>query len=307
MAEWSPEIDVNEALAAALIGEQFAALAGERVRALASGWDNAVFTVGEPPRWAFRFPRRAVAVPGVRREIALLADIAPFLSVPIPVPRWVGEPSVRSGYPWPFFGATLIDGAEPADVVLADTSRRELGAGLGATLRALHAPALMRRVGDRLPYDPNRRGDMPFRVAATRKRLDQLGRSGLWEPPPSVSTLLDAAAELPPADAAVVAHGDLHLRHVLLDPGGRLAGIIDWGDLCRADASIDLPLYWSLLDPPGRTAFLEAYGDIPDAALLRSRVLAIFLCAALALYAADEAMTALRREAVAGLDRTVMD
>jgi aminoglycoside phosphotransferase (APT) family kinase protein len=305
MAEWTPDFEVDSALATALIAEQFPALADARVTPLGAGWDNAVFAVGDPPEWAFRFPRRAVAVPGVRREIAALPDLAPLLPVAIPAPRWVGRPSPAAGYPWPFFGAPLIAGAEPADAIPSDEERAAIGAQLGAALHALHDPALVARLGANLPIDPNRRGDMPFRAATTLAWLDRLERAGLWYRRPSVQRILDEAGQLPPPRATVVAHGDLHVRHLLVADGGRLTGIIDWGDLCVADPGIDLSLYWSFLPPSARSVFLDAYGPVTDAALLRARVLALFLSAALVAYAADVGLPALGDEALAGLERTL--
>ena len=305
MAEWSPDLDVDAGLAAALIAEQFPELAGSPVEPLGAGWDNAVFAVGDPPRWALRFPRRAVAVPGVKREIAVLPRLAPLLPVAIPAPRWVGEPSADLGYPWPFFGAPLIRGHEPAEAAPSDEDRAAVGAQVGTVLRVLHDPAIAARLGGGLPEDPNRRADMPYRAAGTREWLERLERAGLWNRPPSVDGLLDKAAALPPAPATVVAHGDLHVRHLLVADGGQLTGIIDWGDLCRADPSIDLSLYWSFLPPRARPEFLDAYGAVAQAALLRARVLALFLSAALAVYAAEERLPALRAEALAGLDRAL--
>ncbi len=305
MAEWTPDLDVDTGLAAALIEDQFPELAGSPVEPLGAGWDNAVFAVGDPPEWAFRFPRRAVAVPGVKREIAVLPRLAPLLPVAIPAPRWVGGPSERRGYPWPFFGAPLIEGHEPAEAPLSDEDRVAIGAQVGTVLHVLHDPAVAARLGSGLPEDPNRRADMPFRAAATLDWLGRLERAGLWNPPPSVHGLLAEAAALPPAPATVVAHGDLHVRHLLVADGGQLTGIIDWGDLCRADPSIDLSLYWSFLPPGARPTFLDAYGDVAVSALRRARVLALFLSAALAAYAAEQGSAALLAESLAGLDRAL--
>ena len=68
--EWAPEHAVDAARAATLVGDQFPALRGAAVLPLAEGWDNSVYVVDDV--WAFRFPRRAVAVAGLRREAALL-------------------------------------------------------------------------------------------------------------------------------------------------------------------------------------------------------------------------------------------
>src|ERR1700761_8530181 len=100
-AQWTAEVEVSPRLAAELIADQFPALGSSQVTLLAAGWDNTVMTVDGT--WLFRFPRREVALAGVRREIALLPQLAPLLPLPVPDPRFAGRPSER--YPWPFFGA----------------------------------------------------------------------------------------------------------------------------------------------------------------------------------------------------------
>ena len=114
---------------------------------------------------------------------------------------------------------------------------------------------------------------------------------------------------LPPPGEEVLVHGDLHVRHVLVGDDGRPAAVIDWGDLAVADPSVDLSLYWSQLDAPARAAFREAYGAerLTPARLLRARVLALFLDAALAAYAHDTGNEALLRTTLDGLERTLRD
>jgi aminoglycoside phosphotransferase (APT) family kinase protein len=53
----------------------------------------------------------------------------------------------------------------------------------------------------------------------------------------------------------VIVHGDLNLRHPLVSESGGLAGVIDWGGVCRAPRSVVLPLYWSLFDADGVRRF----------------------------------------------------
>lgn len=99
--EWVAEEPVDASRAADLIAAQFPELRGAAVEPFAKGFDNTVFV--EAGKWAFRFPRRRVAIPGVAREMALLPLLAPLLPLPAPVPELVGTPA--DGYPWPFFGA----------------------------------------------------------------------------------------------------------------------------------------------------------------------------------------------------------
>jgi aminoglycoside phosphotransferase (APT) family kinase protein len=294
--EWSAEVDVDEDLARRLIGEQFPEVELASVRLLGEGWDNVVWLVDE--RWAFRFPRRAIAIPGVERELTVLPRLAPRLPVGVPAPVFAGRPAL--GYPWPFFGAELLPGIEAGEAALTDAARCRLAPALGAFLRALHATDLAG-----LPFDPNRRADMPYRAAMTAGRFAELEQLGLWRAPAAARRLLAEAEALPPPNGGVVAHGDLHFRHLLVDPTGALTGVIDWGDVCRADPSIDLSLLWSFFPPEGRAALLDAYGSVLQQQLLRARVLALCLCAILAVYAHHEGMPGVEGEALDGLERTV--
>jgi aminoglycoside phosphotransferase (APT) family kinase protein len=297
MPVWAAEMVVDEGLVRRLLA-QFPELAVRSLRRLAEGWDNSVWVVDE--RYAFRFGRRAVAIPGVEREIAVLPGLAPLLPLPVPRPVFAGSPTEE--YPWPFFGSELLPGVEACDANLGDDARLGVGLELARFLRALHALD----VDGSLPVDFNHRTDMGKRAALARDELAELERLGLWRAPPHMLGLLDEAERLPPPELPVLVHGDLHFRHVLVE-NGTASGVIDWGDVCRADPAIDLPLYWSFVPPDGRGAFLDAYGAVNEAQLLRARVLAIGLCAVLARYGRHEGFGGVEREGVAGLERTLVD
>jgi aminoglycoside phosphotransferase (APT) family kinase protein len=294
MPVWAAEIDVDEQLVRRLLG-QFG-LEDARLRKLAEGWDNSVWVVDE--RYAFRFPRREVAIPGLEREIAVLPKLAPLLPLPVPRPAFVG--TAADGYPWPFFGAELIPGVEAGVAELDDEARLEVALELAAFLRALHAVEL----DEPLPLDPNGRTDMPKRARMAREELHELERIGLWQAPPELSGFLAEAERLPPPEAQAVVHGDLHFRHLLVQGRGA-SGVIDWGDVCRADPAIDLPLFWSFVPPEGRGAFLDAYGPVHETQLLRARVLSIQLCAVLAHYGHSECRPEILCAGLDGLERTL--
>jgi aminoglycoside phosphotransferase (APT) family kinase protein len=294
--EWAPEVRVDEPLARRLIGEQFPEVEGRSFELLGEGWDTTVYLVDD--RWTFRFPRKAMVIPGFRNEIAHLPALAPLLPLPIPVPTLVGEPSEE--FDWPFYGAPFLPGTELAEADLDDGARAGLALPLAEFLRTLHAVEL----DADLPLDPVRRADMPFRVERTRDRMDTLTREGLWRAPPLVEELLVEAEGMPPPEPASVCHGDLHLRHLLVGRDGQPAAVIDWIDLSRNDPAVDLTLLWSSLPPDTRGVFLDAYGEVTDEQLLRARVLALFLCGTLALFGHHEGQPMLEREALAGLERT---
>ena len=298
MPQWDAEVAIDAGLVRALLREQFPELDASSACLLGEGWDNSVWVVEE--QWAFRFPRRAVAVPGVERELTVLPKLAPLLPVEIPEPRFVGRPTGR--YPWPFFGAPLLPGRELADAALTDEAREELGAELGRFLRLLH----QLEIDAELPVDPNRRADMSFRVPRARECLAEVREAGIWRPPDRVEAILEAASRLPLSDDDVLLHGDLHLRHILVSERA-VSAVIDWGDVCLGDPSIDLQLAWCLLPPAGRTRFVGEYGAIDDERLLRARATALYFCAMLASYADSVGNANLLSESVDGLERTLLD
>jgi aminoglycoside phosphotransferase (APT) family kinase protein len=295
--EWAAEVTIDVALARRLIREQFPELELRSLRLVGQGWDMTVWLVDD--EWAFRFPRREMVIRGLRNEISCLPRLASLLPLPIPAPAWLGQRS--AAYRWPFYGAPFLPGRELAEAGLGREARTALGRPLGEFLRALHDTKL----DADLPLDPVRRADMTFRVPKTRERLAELEQLGLWHAPPEAHAVVDAAVELGPPEPTALVHGDLHLRHLLVDDSGLATGVIDWIDLSYNNPGVDLVLYWSVLPPEGRTAFHEAYGPVPDDQLLCARILSLFLCGTLAVYGHHEGMPRLKREAIAGLDRTI--
>jgi aminoglycoside phosphotransferase (APT) family kinase protein len=301
--EWVAEEPVDVERAAALVEAAFPALAGTSVEAFAEGWDNTVVVVDRT--WAFRFPRRAISVAGVEREIELLPELAPLLPLPVPVPELVGVPS--GAFRWPFFGARLLPGTELADAGLAESDREQVASALGQFLRALHAPEVAARLGSGLRVDPMRRADPSVRARMARERLDRLVGPGTWADDGSVADLFARGETVGDSDAALVlVHGDLHARHVIVDAGGRAAGVIDWGDLCLADPAVDLSIGYGAFSGTSRQAFLDGYGhEVGPDQELRARVLAVSLAAALADYAAEDGRPLLLAESLAALRRAV--
>ena len=164
------------------------------------------------------------------------------------------------------------------------------------------------RVGTALPVDPNRRADMRLRVRLTRERVAGLVAADLWAVDPAVTALLADAEALPPPPRTVVLHGDLHARHVLVEGDGasaRATAVIDWGDVCSGDPSVDLAIAFGSFIGRARDELLGAYGPIDGVTELRARTIAVFLAAALLAYAVDVGLGPLADEARRGLARAV--
>jgi aminoglycoside phosphotransferase (APT) family kinase protein len=299
---WTPEREISLSLARRLIRD-LPELADASVEPFAQGWDNSTFLVrrSDGEDLVFRFPRRAMALPGIRRELAWLPMLAPLLPFAIPVPQlrgsWTpdrpGDAAGEGADPWPFWGAAMLPGDELALTAPAAEERLRAAGQLGAFLRALHSlePAALNAGPEAgLLVDPMHRGNPAERAPDTQACLGRLGQAGLEGPLDAAAALLDRAAQLPaPAAPGVICHGDLHVRHVLLssaaDVSWRVSGVIDWGDLCQGDPAVDLSIAFAAFSGAARSEFFAAYGAIDADRELRARALAVRLSALLTEYA----------------------
>jgi aminoglycoside phosphotransferase (APT) family kinase protein len=297
---WRPEQVVSAALARSLVEAQFPDLRGLDIEPFGVGWDNTAYLVDG--RIVFRFPRRAVAVELIETEARVLPRIAGALPLPVPVPRWPGRPD--QGYPWPFAGYELLPGTVASDANLDAAARLQSAPVLGRFLAALHAidPAGLEAPGDTLG-----RADMGRRLEMTRERIDALVARGLVADPLPLLRLLERSPTRPPAAEPRLCHGDLYVRHLLVTGGGRLCGVIDWGDVHVGQPAVDLAIAHSFLPPAARPAFLEAYGPVDPGAWAFARLRALFHAVVLMLYAHEEDDAALLREAGTLLENVLAD
>jgi aminoglycoside phosphotransferase (APT) family kinase protein len=253
------DVTVDEALAAALIAEQFPALAGARPRLLDEGWGSRAFTVGA--EWLFRFPKIRPADGGLAVEIRLLPLLAPRLPVAIPRFEHIGGPV--AAYPFRFVGYRPLPGEE-VQAVWPAVDSVQLGRSLGRVLRELH----------RFPVDEAARAG----VERDGWRLDLTTRWPTAQPflerlePDERARLAPIAA--PPASYAGpvrLVHGDIMPNHVLVDATG-LSGLIDWGDVALGDPAADLAGVLYVAGPAALSACLAGY-DLPldPGALERAR------------------------------------
>lgn len=239
-------------------------------RLLGAGWDCDAWLADETVVW--RVPRRPVAIPGLERETAVMPIIAARLSETVPIPERVEVPGL------PILARhARVPGRELAEASKAGPG---LGRALGRFLRELHDPALVRAAGALLPVDPMGRGDPARRIAAAHPYFDRIAHHIDVAP---LRRIVDAGAG-PALPSDVVCHGDLHIRHVLVDDAGELTGVIDWGDMCVGSRAVDLAIA-TALPPESRRELFETYGEIDDATWRHARLVGAFL--GMALVAAD--------------------
>jgi len=291
MAEpWTAEMEVPAHLAKALIDRQFADLAPADVALLGAGWDNTAFTVNGV--YVFRFPRRAFAVDFLIAESKVLPELARRAPLPIPVPAYLGKPG--DGYPWPFIGYRKLPGRTACQANLSDLQRAAAAEPLARFLAAIHAVPIEDAIRIGVEPDKIRRMVMSHRKPQVRERLDRLVALGLTDSVDRWDWLFDGIDELtgPPA----LVHGDLYVRHLMVDDDNRLSGVIDWGDIHLGHPAIDLSIAFSFLPPSAHAVFRDAYGPIDDLAWRHARFRALHYASALLIYAIDTNDADLRRE-----------
>ena len=260
-----------------------------------------------------RFPRRQEGADLTDRELLVLPRLAPLLPLLVPAPEHVGPlddgEDRTDGYPWRFTGgARGARGrvvARPARARRTRSPRRER---LGAALGVLHSPEVGDHLADavaRLPVDPNRRTEPSERLRRSGPAHARLAAAGLLGPGLATAALeaLAGTAGSAPRAPAVLVHGDLHVRHVLV-AAGVPTGLVDWGDVCRAEASVDLMAAFALLDGEPRQALLDRYGPVAAGVLERARLLAATLHLQLADSALDTGDEPLLAAALAAAHRS---
>ena len=103
----------------------------------------------------------------------------------------------------------------------------------------------------------------------------------------------------PPRTVAV--HGDLYVRHLLVDDARRICGVIDWGDVHAGDPALDLSIAYGFLPPRARDAFFRAYGPADARTRRVARLRAASHSFALAWFADSISDAALLREALTAM------
>jgi aminoglycoside phosphotransferase (APT) family kinase protein len=256
------DIQIDEALVRSLLREQHPDLADLSLREIDSGWDNAIFRLGET--LVVRMPRRVAVTHLIEREQQWLPQLAPLLPIPVPAPVRVGQPARH--YPWrwsivPWLSGRNADLCEPR----ADQAER-----LAAFLSALHCPAPANA-----PLNPYRGVPLRERAEQIVERIRRLERETTLLND-DVVQIYHAAIEAPIDVAPTWLHGDLHAGNVLVDDG-RISGVIDWGDMAVGDRATDLATLWmNLSDRKARENAMRACNGVSDATWLRAKGWAVF-------------------------------
>lgn len=226
-----------------------------------SGGDHLLLIVDE--HRAFRFPRAGKH--GLGLEIDVLDRLRPQASIAVPAYDLIDLNGGLAAYP-------LIPGVPltPARfAALDDDVGRTVLTDAVSLLKSLHAldPFAIRPTDDWPRMWSSRR----FADRIEDERLPLLASRSPASAAPIGAFLDRYKADRAPRD--VVLHGDLVGDHMLIDRAtGRLAGVIDFGDVALGDPAHDLSGFWAY----GATAAAHAVGRYADVGsdptlLVRSR------------------------------------
>jgi len=245
------EIDITESLVRALLRSQHADLADEPLEVLANGWDNVIVRLGE--ELLVRLPRRELASQLMHNEQRWLPSLAPMLPLPISSPVRIGTPTAE--YPWPWTISRWFPGRSA--LTEAPTDPLAAAQALGEFVAALHVPA-----PPEAPANPYRGIPLADRNELTLGWIDQLGSTVDGD---QVRRCWAHHVALPRwSGPPLWLHGDLHPHNVVVHQG-RVAAVIDFGDITSGDPATDLAIAWMLLPPAARPAFRDA-ARLPDEA-----------------------------------------
>ena len=258
-------------------------------------------------RWAFRFPRRAIAVPGVERELSVLPRVAPLLPVPVPVARVrrrgeralsvavLRAPAVarrRAG------GCGSLRGraGEGRRAVGPVPPRPACACDPGRSRRRRHAARRSNRRADmavpRADARASARGAVEELGRWTARRVEQILAAAPRSSPPSTGEACSCTAT-----CISVTCSSSRARCAASSTGATSASGIRPSTSCSSGACC----------PGSARGFFEEYGPIDDETALRARVPRDLLSPCSPSMPTTRDSRALERETRAGLERTLVD
>jgi aminoglycoside phosphotransferase (APT) family kinase protein len=173
-----------------------------------------------------------------------------FLDHPeIPAPRLIAHGQLFDiGWPWPFLITSRLEGTSWRNANLSTEDQVAVALQLGGLIRRVHELPC--------PADAAWSNDVLGDLRATCA-----DRHRVWNVLPP--RLLDQIHRFlsPPSTTQRLVHADLHSDHIFVD-GGRLVGVIDWGDALYGDPYYELPaLHFGTFGGNKRLlrAFLDGY------------------------------------------------
>lgn len=249
MTMHSDQVHVDAELVTRLVARQFPRLAGLPVsRVSSAGTVNAIFRLGA--ELSVRLPLKQSWGEDLKREWRVLHDLAPHVTITVPQPVALADPSGEYPLPWAIY--RWVPGQPYADDLVSDerAAAREL-ARFVTELRAVPV------------------GEAPRAGRRPLAALDAGTRACIEE----AADEIDARAALAVWDRVLAGpawdgkptwiHADLLRPNVLVNDG-ELHAVIDFGTAGAGDPAHDVIAAWSIFGPAGRAEYREALGTDDD-------------------------------------------
>lgn len=260
-------IILNPDLARKLIAEQFPEYSSlPIVDVEKQGHDNRTYRLGD--HMLIRMPTAADYALKVPKEQELLPQLAKRLSVNIPAPIKMGNPS--ADYPYPFSIYKWLSGKSINLLTLIDQEKEQLAFDVAKFLKELQAITDVEGPepgqhdwwrGDHVSvYDKGAREQ----IAELAEIIDATKALALW----------DQACATRWNKAPIWIHGDFAIGNILMD-GGKLSAVIDFGSVAVGDPACDLVIAWTYLSGKARETFISKM-DMDSDTWLRARAWALW-------------------------------
>ena len=242
------KLEITVSLVTNLIKEQFPEWADLTIKPVeAGGHDNRTFRLGNER--LVRMPSAAEYAQKVTKEQHWLPKLAPYLSLPIPMPIAIGKPS--KDYPWNWSVYRWIEGTSANTQSLTDKNLQHIALQLANFLNELQKIDISD--SPLLPGLHNFwRGSHPSVYDADARKyiiklqdiIDAKAAASVWE-----KAISSKWNKIP-----VWIHGDLTSGNFLLKDG-KLAAVIDFGGTAVGDPACDLVIAWTFLKKESREIF----------------------------------------------------
>lgn len=293
---WQAENIIEPESALKIIQTQFPQIGASTIALFGSGWDNTAYLINN--EYIFRFPRREVAVNLLVHEMFALPKLADKLPIAIPHPQWLGKPMEE--YPWPFLGYRMLPGYTACSANLSDEQRATFVEPLAHFLKALHHVPIQ-EFEYILPGDVIDRLNVVVRTPRVISLMQELESLGLLPHKEALYAIVESSQQLPLPQEKVVCHGDLYVRHLLIDNQNHLTGIIDWGDINLNSPAVDLSIAHTILPPYTHAQFKKIYGVISRETWELARFRALNHCLIFINFGHKSGDLIIEREALRGL------
>jgi aminoglycoside phosphotransferase (APT) family kinase protein len=249
MTTTDPPFNITPALVGKLIAEQFPEFAHLNIQPVKiQGHDNRTFRLG--PDMLVRMPTEESYALKVPKEQTLLPQLKPHLSVPIPIPLKMGNPS--KDFPFPFSIYKWLEGESANSLDLNDHNLEAIALELAKFLKELQSIESLEGPEPGL-HNWYRGAHISVYDEGSRTQIAQL--DGIIDSNKALK-LWDAACQTKWSNDSVWIHGDFATGNILMQ-NGKLSGIIDFGGLGIGDPACDLVIAWTFLKGKSREIFIK--------------------------------------------------